>query len=80
MFNSQSVVIFIIIIVSIILHEMAHAFVSYLLGSDVAKHQKRISLNPLNHIDPIMSLGLPLIMLISGGPVIAGAKPVLVDK
>ncbi len=66
----------VIIIVSVVLHEMAHAYAGYLLGDDTAKAQSRISLNPLKHIDPVMSLGLPLITAYLGLPILAAAKPV----
>lgn len=70
-----------ILIYSIILHEIAHGFVADRLGDPTARLSKRLTLNPLPHIDPIMSLLIPLIMLISTGGQFAfgAAKPVPVD-
>ena len=61
------------------LHELAHGFVAYKLGDDTAKDMGRFTLNPLAHIDPWMSIVFPLIMLISGGPIFGGAKPVPIN-
>ncbi|MDZ4228122.1 MAG: site-2 protease family protein, partial [Candidatus Levybacteria bacterium] len=49
-------------------------------GDPTARLAGRLTLNPKNHIDPMMSIALPLILLISGSPIIIGAaKPVPVD-
>lgn len=63
-----------------ILHELAHGVVAYLLGDATAKDSGRLSLNPFKHLDPITSVLLPLFMFIAGGPVFGGAKPVPVDS
>ena len=68
------------ILVSMILHELAHGLVAYLLGDTTAKDEGRLTLNPIKHIDPIISIALPLLMFIAGGPVFGGAKPVPVDN
>lgn len=69
-----------ILIYSAILHEIAHGFVAYRLGDPTAKLMGRLTLNPKNHIDPVMSILLPLVLILSGSPVIFGAaKPVPVD-
>lgn len=73
-------IVLLIILVSMILHELAHGVVAYLLGDTTAKEQGRLSLNPLKHIDPITSVALPLLMFIMGGPVFGGAKPVPVNS
>lgn len=73
-------IVFVIILVSMILHEMAHAYVAYFLGDTTAKDEGRLSPNPLVHIDPWMSIVIPLLLFISGGPVFGGAKPVPIDK
>ncbi len=65
-----------IILVSMTLHEAMHAFMSYWLGDDTAKAQGRLTLNPLKHIDPFMTILLPLLLAIAGGPIFGGAKPV----
>ena len=69
-----------ILIYSAILHEVAHGLVAERLGDPTARIMGRITLNPLPHIDPFMSILLPLILLISPARVIiGGAKPVPVD-
>lgn len=73
-------IVFLIILVSMILHEMAHAYVAYFLGDTTAKEEGRLSPNPFVHIDPWMSIVLPLLLFISGGPVFGGAKPVPIDR
>ncbi len=65
-----------IILVSMTLHEAMHAFMSYWLGDDTAKLQGRLTLNPIKHIDPFLTILLPLILAITGGPIFGGAKPV----
>ena len=64
------------LICGLVIHESAHALAAYLLGDHTAHDRRRISLNPLNHIDPFGTVILPLIMLALGGPVFAFAKPV----
>lgn len=69
-----------ILVYSAILHEIAHGWVADRLGDPTARIMGRLTLNPKNHIDPIMSIFLPLLLLLSGSPVIFGAaKPVPVD-
>lgn len=71
----------IILVYSAILHEIAHGFVAERLGDPTARLMGRLTLNPKNHIDPFMSIALPLILILSGSPVIFGAaKPVPVDQ
>lgn len=65
-----------VILVSMILHELMHGLVAYVLGDDTAKLQGRLTLNPLKHIDPFMTIILPVLLAISGGPIFGGAKPV----
>ncbi len=69
----------IFILLSIILHELAHGYVAYILGDETAKLKGRLSLNPIKHLDPFMSVILPMILLYIGAPVIGGAKPVPLD-
>lgn len=69
-----------ILIYSAILHEIAHGVVAERLGDPTAKLMGRLTLNPVPHIDPVMSILLPLVLLMSGSPIIFGAaKPVPVD-
>lgn len=73
-------VVFGIIVISMVFHEMAHAYVAYFLGDTTAKDEGRLSPNPLVHIDPINSILLPLMLYILGGPVFGGAKPVPINR
>lgn len=74
------IIVFIIILFSMVLHEMAHAYTAYFLGDNTAKEEGRLSLNPFSHIDPVMSIIVPLLLFISGGPIFGGAKPVPVAR
>ncbi len=71
---------FIIVLVSMIFHELAHGLVAYWLGDDTAKEEGRLTLNPMKHLDPFLSALLPLMLALSGGPIFGGAKPVPVDS
>lgn len=64
---------------SVSAHETMHAFVAYKLGDDLAHSHGRISLNPLRHIDPILTLALPTLMLLLHMPPILAAKPVPIN-
>jgi len=76
----SAVVALIIVIFSAILHEVAHGYVAERLGDPTARLMGRLTLDPRKHIDPLMSIALPLLLLISGSPIIIGAaKPVPVD-
>ena len=69
-----------VVLVAVSVHESAHALVSYLLGDDTAKLQNRISLNPLNHIDPFMSVILPVALMMMKLPAFGGGKPVMINS
>lgn len=64
------------ILLSMTLHEAMHAYAGYWLGDDTAKLEGRLTLNPLAHIDPVMTVILPLLLAISGLPPFGAAKPV----
>ena len=70
------IIVLVTILLSMTLHEAMHAFMGYFLGDDTAKAQGRLSLNPIKHIDPIMTIVLPLFLAVMGGPIFGGAKPV----
>lgn len=65
----------IILIFSIILHELAHGFMADKLGDPTARLEGRLTLNPIKHIDPIGSIVVPLITSL-GGFTFGWAKPV----
>lgn len=58
------------------LHEAMHGFMAYFLGDDTAKREGRLTLNPVRHIDPFLTVLLPLMLAVVGGPIFGGAKPV----
>jgi len=65
---------------AVIIHEYSHGWVAWKLGDPTAKIAGRLTLNPIAHIDPIGTIFLPLILLITHSPVLFGwAKPVPVD-
>lgn len=66
----------IVILLSMTLHEAMHAFVGYWLGDDTAKLEGRLTLNPVKHIDPFLTLLLPIMLAVVGAPIFGGAKPV----
>ena len=74
-----AVSVLVVIVVSMMLHELAHGGVAYLLGDTTAKEDGRLTLNPLKHLDPVMSVILPLASFLMGGVVFGGAKPVPVN-
>jgi len=65
-----------VILFSMTLHEVMHGFIAHKLGDDTAKMQGRLTLNPIKHIDPFLTLILPVMLAIVGGPIFGGAKPV----
>lgn len=69
-----------ILIYSVILHEIAHGWVADKLGDPTARLSGRLTLNPIPHIDPIMTILLPLVLVLTNSPIIFGAaKPVPID-
>jgi Zn-dependent protease len=68
------------LILSLGIHEAAHAWVAWLRGDDTARSMGRMTLNPIPHIDPFMTIMLPLFLALSGsGFIFGGAKPVPVN-
>ena len=65
-----------VVLVSMTIHEAMHGFVAYWLGDDTAKREGRLTLNPIKHIDPFLTILLPLALAVVGGPIFGGAKPV----
>lgn len=67
-------------IIVIVLHEVAHGFTAYLLGDPTAKESGRLTLNPLAHMDPVGTVLIPGMLLLTNSPVVFGwAKPVPVN-
>ncbi|MBN2343369.1 MAG: site-2 protease family protein [Deltaproteobacteria bacterium] len=77
----QVIIVLVPMILSLSVHEFAHAWSAYKLGDDTAKRQGRLTLNPLAHIDPIGTLLLPILLTVQGGGFFFGwAKPVPVNS
>jgi Zn-dependent protease len=64
------------LVMALTLHEFAHALMGHYLGDTTAKDQGRLTINPLAHVDPILTLALPLISFLTTGIAIGAAKPV----
>lgn len=72
-------VMFALVLPAIVLHEVSHGYVAYLLGDTTAKDRGRLSLNPLKHIDPFGTILLPLLMVAIFGFGFGYAKPVPIN-
>ena len=70
------VIIIATVLVSITLHEAMHAFMAHWLGDDTAQMEGRLTLNPLKHIDPFLTIAMPVMLALAGAPVLGAAKPV----
>lgn len=71
----------IVLIMSVVVHEVAHGFAAESWGDPTARYAGRLSLNPLRHIDMVGSVILPLLLLFSGSSFLVGwAKPVPYDE
>lgn len=69
-----------VLLFSMTFHEVSHGYMAYRLGDPTARNLKRLSLNPLQHLDPLGSLMLAVTFLFSGGRMLFGwAKPVPVN-
>ncbi len=72
--------VFVITLFSMIIHELMHGLVALKLGDDTAKYSGRLTLNPLKHIDPVMTIIVPIVLALAGGPIFGGAKPVPINS
>src|SRR3989338_2445763 len=71
-----------VLLFSLVIHEVSHGWVALLLGDSTAKDEGRLSLNPLKHLDPLGSVLVPLILYITTlgqGPLFGWAKPVPIN-
>jgi len=70
----------IILIFSIVIHEVAHGAAANYLGDPTAKYAGRLTLNPIKHLDPVGSIILPLFLILIRSPILFGwAKPVPIN-
>jgi len=77
MTTSFAILSVIILIISVVIHEVAHGYAAYKLGDSTAYRAGRLSLNPLVHLSWFGSVFLPFLLISSGSPVVFGyAKPV----
>ncbi len=73
----KAILIFLPMLLSLTVHEFAHAYAAYLLGDDTAKINGRLTLNPISHIDIFGTILLPLMLVLSNSGIFFGwAKPV----
>ncbi|NVD43459.1 site-2 protease family protein [Qipengyuania atrilutea] len=68
------------LIVAIVFHEVAHGWTALALGDPTAKERRRLTLNPIRHVDPVGTLLVPGLLALAKGPVFGWAKPVPVIK
>jgi len=66
----------VILITSVVIHEVSHGYAAYLMGDPTAKNAGRLTLNPLAHLDFMGSLIVPLLAYFSAGFMFGWAKPV----
>ncbi|MDA8365641.1 MAG: site-2 protease family protein [Actinomycetota bacterium] len=75
----DQVIYFLVLIPSIILHEISHGAVAFVFGDDTARRQGRLSLNPIRHIDPVGTVIVPAVLSLAGVGAFGWAKPVPVN-
>lgn len=78
----ETIFILVVLLFSIVIHEVSHGSVANLLGDPTAKYAGRLSLNPIKHLDPFGSVLLPLLLLLltaGRGPIFGWAKPVPIN-
>jgi len=82
MISTLAITIFalVILLFSVIAHELAHGYVAYSLGDPTAKYAGRLTLNPIKHLDLFGSIILPFLLFLAGSPFLFGwAKPVPIN-
>ncbi len=75
----QMIIAVFVLLLSLVVHECAHAWAALRLGDDTALRMGRLTLNPVAHLDPIGSLVFPVLGLMLGGYLFGWAKPVPVN-
>jgi len=71
-----SLVSILVLVFSVVVHEVAHGWSALRLGDTTARDHGRLTLNPISHIDPVGSILVPVILAFSGGFMYGWAKPV----
>ena len=72
----QTIVFLLILIMSVVMHEVTHGYVAEFLGDPTAKLSGRLTLNPVSHLDPVGSFFVPLMLIVLKLPIFGWAKPV----
>ncbi len=72
----MTVTMVLVVIPSVVIHEMAHAYAADALGDPTAREAGRLSPNPLRHVDPVGSVAVPLVMAVALPFIVAWARPV----
>ena len=76
MLTLAKVMIFVVLLFSVILHEVAHGYTALRLGDPTARDAGRLTLNPIKHIDPFGTVVLPVLLHLAQSPILIGwAKP-----
>ena len=68
------------LVIAIVFHEVAHGWVALALGDPTAREQRRLTLNPLRHVDPIGTIVVPGMLALASLPTFGWAKPVPVNQ
>jgi len=74
--GTETIFSLIILIISVVLHEVSHGYAAAILGDPTAKYAGRLTLNPLAHLDPVGSFFVPILTTVLGGVTFGWAKPV----
>jgi Zn-dependent protease len=77
--SPEAIAVLVLLVFSLGAHVAAHGWVALKCGDTTARDLGRITLNPLPHIDPFMTIVLPIVMFVSTGFMFGGAKPVPVN-
>lgn len=67
------------VVIAIVFHEVAHGWAALALGDPTARERRRLTLNPIRHVDPVGTIVVPGFLAMVGAPVFGWAKPVPVD-
>ena len=70
---------FALVLPSLIIHEMAHGYAALACGDPTAKYARRLTFNPLRHIDPLGSIAVPAFLILVGAAPLGWAKPVPIN-
>ncbi|MCR4274726.1 MAG: site-2 protease family protein [Candidatus Campbellbacteria bacterium] len=73
---SETIIVIAIVMLSVVLHEVAHGYMANALGDPTARLAGRLTLNPISHLDLIGSIIVPTVTWLSGGFIFGWAKPV----